>query len=116
MADNKQYKQYIEQAQENGNVMISEDVIATIVTHAVEEVEGVAGLGNAAKKGWGKALKIAISLDNELSIECNVIVVYGQSVFDVAKNVQTAIANAILSMTGVAVAKVNVNVSGIVRK
>ena len=39
-----EYKRYITQVQENGNVMISEDVVATIVTHAVEEVEGVAGL------------------------------------------------------------------------
>lgn len=116
MAENKQYKQYIEQTQENGNVMISEDVIATIVTHAVEEVEGVAGLGGSAKKGWGKGLKIQISQDNELSVECNVIVIYGQSVFDVAKSIQIAISNAIMSMTGVAVAKVNVNVSGIIRK
>ena len=38
MAENKQY---ITQAQSNGTVMISEDVIATIITNAVAEVEGV---------------------------------------------------------------------------
>ena len=113
MADNKQY---IEQAQENGNVLISEDVIATIVTNAVQEVEGVASLHYSPKKNWGKGMKITISQDNDLSIECYVIVVYGQSVFDVAKAVQTAISNAVLSMTGIAVSAVNVNVSGIVRK
>ena len=37
MAENKQY---ITQAQENGSVMISEDVIATIVEQAIAEVEG----------------------------------------------------------------------------
>ena len=41
MAENKQY---ITQVQENGTVLISEDVIMTIVAHAVEEVEGVVGL------------------------------------------------------------------------
>ena len=116
MAENKQFKQYIEQHQENGNVLISEDVISTIVAHAVEETEGVAGLAGATKKGWGKGIKIMISQEDELSVECNVIVIYGQSVFDVAKTVQSAIANAILSMTGIAVAKINVNVTGIVRK
>jgi uncharacterized alkaline shock family protein YloU len=30
-----EYKQYITQIQENGNVMISEDVIATIVANAL---------------------------------------------------------------------------------
>ena len=40
-----EYKQYITQIQENGNVMISEDVVATIVAHALSEVEGVGSLG-----------------------------------------------------------------------
>ena len=109
-------KQYITQKQEKGNVLISEDVIATIVSRAVGEVEGVAGLGSVPKRAWGKGLKITISQDDQLSIECNVIVYYGQSVFDVAKAVQVAVGNAIQSMTGVKVSTVNVNVSGIIRK
>ena len=40
-----EYKQYITQIQENGNVMISEDVVATIVAYALAEVEGVGSLG-----------------------------------------------------------------------
>ena len=71
MAD---HKEYINQTLENGNVMISEDVIETIVAHAVGEVEGVAGLSNA--KSRGKSMKITISQDDELSIECNIIVIY----------------------------------------
>lgn len=40
-----EYKQYITQIQENGSVMISEDVVATIVAHALSEVEAsVSGL------------------------------------------------------------------------
>ena len=38
-----EYKQYITQAEENGNVLISEDVVAAIAEHAVAEVEGAAG-------------------------------------------------------------------------
>ena len=41
MAENKQY---VTQIQDNGTVMISEDVIASIVAHTVNDVEGVAGL------------------------------------------------------------------------
>ena len=37
MAENKQY---ITQAQTNGNVMISEDVVATIIEHAIHVGEG----------------------------------------------------------------------------
>ena len=39
MAD---YKRYITQTQENGNVMISEDVVAAIAEHALLDVEGAA--------------------------------------------------------------------------
>ena len=43
-----EYKQYITQIQENGNVMISEDVVAAIVANALAEVDGI-GL----KRGMG---------------------------------------------------------------
>ena len=66
-------------------------------------------------KNWGKGIKITVTESNQLHIECNVIVSYGQSVIDVAKNVQEVILNAVESVTGVAAAAVNVNVCGIVR-
>ena len=115
MAENKQY---ITQIQEGGNVMISEDVIATIVEHALTEVEGVIKGGSEVigKKSWGKGLRITISEDNSVSIGCNVIVSYGESVVDVAKSVQDAVSSAVESVTGVIVKDVHVNVCGIVRK
>ena len=113
MAENKQY---INKTLESGNVLISEDVIATIVTHAVKEVEGVAGLSNAIIKTRGKSIRITISQDDELAIECNIIVIYGQSVFDAAKAVQAAIGNAVQAMTGITAGTINVNVTGIIRK
>ena len=113
-----EYKQYITQDQENGSVMISEDVIATIVEHTLTEVDGVVkgGAEVTGKKSWGKGMRIAIAEDNTLTIGCNVIVRYGESVVDVAKAVQSAITNAVESITGVTVADVDVNVCGIVRK
>jgi len=119
MAENKQY---ILQSQENGSVMISEDVIATIVTHAISEVEGVDALISKpgadiveliGKKQWGKGLKIVINQDDTLNIDCNISVQYGQSVVNVAKAVQDAVASAIESMTGSKVVCMNVNVCGI---
>ena len=113
-----EYKQYITQAQENGNVMISEDVIATIVENTLTEVDGVVKGGGdvVGKKSWGKGIRIAIAEDNSLTIGCNIIVGYGESVINVAKAVQEAITMAVESVTGVAVTDVNVNVCGIVRK
>lgn len=110
-----EYKRYITQVQENGNVMISEDVVATIVTHAVEEVEGVAGL--RIKKSWGaRAMKILIGEDNDLTIDCSIIVKFGCSVVDVATNVQNSITSAVEAITGVKVQVVNINVGGISRE
>ena len=113
-----EYKQYITQAQENGTVMISEDVIATIVEHALTEVDGVVKGGSdvIGKKSWGKGIRIAIAEDNTLTIGCNIIVNYGESVIQVANAVQEAITMAVESVTGVKVTDVHVNVCGIVRK
>ncbi len=121
MADSKQY---ITQVQENGNVMISEDVVATIVTQALFDVEGLAGLdvkpgadlADLIVKNWGKGMKILIGENNELSIDCSVLVKYGSSVIEVAKNAQSAVIAAVESMTGVKVAVVNINVCGIARQ
>ena len=117
-------KQYITQVQSNGSVMISEDVIATIIEHAVAEVEGVVGLSTKpgadiaeiiGKKNWGKGVKIEIE-DNELTVDCNLVVAYGQNVVTVAAAAQEAMRNALESMANVKLAAVNVNVCGIVRK
>ena len=109
-----EYKRYITQAQENGNVMISEDVVAAIVEHALVEVEGAAFHGDV-KKNWNKSMKILIADDNSVSISVNVAVTYGQSVVDVANNVQAVLTSAVENMTGVKVAEVNVNICGIAR-
>ena len=121
MAENKQY---VTQKQDNGSVMISEDVITAIIAHAASDVEGVAGLAVKpgadiveliGKKNWGKGLKLVIGQEEELYIDCNITVKYGQSVVDVAKAVQDAVTNALESMAGVTIASVNVNVCGIIR-
>ena len=121
MADNKQY---ITQVQENGTVMISEDVIAAIVAQAVKDVDGVVSLN--VKPGsdlidmigvnWGKGVKIAIAEDNSLTIDCQLVIGYDQSVVTIATAVQNAITAAVESVTGVKVTAVNVNVCGISRQ
>ena len=121
MAENK----YITQVQENGNVKISEDVIFTIADHAIAEVEGFVSLSTKpgadiadkiGKKSWGKGMKITIGDDDSLTVDCNVIIAYGQSVVTVANAIQDALTSALESMTGVKVAGVNVNICGIAQK
>ena len=71
--------EYITQAQENGNVLISEDVIAAIVDNTLTEVEGVVKGGSevVGKKSWGKGVRITVAEDNSLALGCNIIVSYG---------------------------------------
>ena len=118
-------KQYVTQKQEYGSVLISEDVIATIVANAVKEVEGIVGLSVKpgsdiadliGKKNWGKGMKITIGQEDEVYIDCNVNIGYGQSVVVVAKAVQEAVTAALESTAGVKVSAVNVNVCGIIRQ
>ena len=122
MAENKQY---VTQPRENGSVMISEDVIATIVAQAIKEVEGVAGLSTKpgadvmdmiGKKNWGKGMKIVIGEQDELYIDCNVNIYFGQSIVTVAQAVQEVVASALQSTANLNVAAVNVNVCGIIRE
>jgi uncharacterized alkaline shock family protein YloU len=61
-------------------------------------------------------MKITIGENDELYIDCNVNVGYGQSVVTVAKSVQDAVTAALVSTAGVTVATVNVNVCGIIRQ
>ena len=118
MAENKQY---ITQVQDNGRVMISEDVICTIVVQSLADIEGYVGLtskpgAEIVKKNWGKGLKVNIGDNDELTIDCNMVVSYGHSVVAVGKAIQEAITGALESMAGVSVIDVNVNICGIVRQ
>jgi uncharacterized alkaline shock family protein YloU len=118
-------KQYITKIQDNGSIMISEDVIASIVSQSVQEVEGVVGLSVKpgadiadiiVKKNWGKGMRIVIAEDNSLTVDCDILISYGQSVVAVAQNVQETVSSHLESMTGVTVNAVNVNVCGISRQ
>lgn len=120
MADNKQY---ITQAQENGTVQISEEVIVSIATVAITETEGVAGFfarpaaelaDMLGKKNRSKGgIKVTITEDDRLFINCNLMVKFGAAVVTVAKAVQENVVSAVESMTGMVPAEVNVNICGV---
>ena len=110
MAD---YKRYITQTQENGSVMISEDVVAAIAEHALLEVEGASLLRDI--KNWNKGIKILIAEDNSVAISMNITVTFGYSVVDVAASAQNAVTASVENRTGVKVSEVNVNICGIAK-
>lgn len=119
-------KEYVSQTLEHGAIHISEEVIAAIAALAIQDVEGVYGLNagmsssnisqelsKLAKRGQGKGIRLVISDDDEISVDCYIVVLYGHSVVDVAKAVQDAVTAAVESTTGRTVKSVNVSISGI---
>ena len=119
MAENKEY--YVQEVTD-GSIQISEDVVASIAAMAVLEVEGVCGLsGNLGaelaemlgKKSLGKGIRITPAEHDSLVIDSNIVVQFGQAIFDLAKSVQDAVKSSVESVTGLTVNQVNVNISGI---
>lgn len=114
-------KGYLVQEEANGSVMISQEVIASIASIAIREVDGVYGLttgsnldiGNIlGKKNFCKGIDVKFSEDG-MTISCNLVVKMGCAVMTVAKAVQEAIVEEVTNMSGTRPARVNVNVSGI---
>ena len=122
MAENKEY---ITQEQENGTVNFSADVICTIVSNAIKDVEGVVGLAVKSgldfsdifgKKSASRGMKVMLTRNEDLRIDCDINIYYGESVVAIANAVQDSVRNAIESTTGIKVDAVNVNICGIVRQ
>ncbi len=121
MAENKQY---IARNQENGAVFISEDVIRSVVLHALNDIDGFVAISTTpgkeiveliSKKQWGKGIKVIFGEDDSLNVECNIIIDFGYNVMDVANAVQKTVAEALSGAAGINNADINVNVCGIVR-
>lgn len=112
----------INKIEDNGNITISEDVVATIAGLAAADVEGVAGLtsrlasdikGIVNKKTIGKGVQVVI---NEASVVLDIFlnIKFGYKFIEVAEKVQKTVENAVESMTGLKVETVNVDIVGII--
>lgn len=114
-------KEYVSREMESGSIQISEEVISSIAAMAAQDVEGVYGLGSGApndlarltKKAVARDIRVEISGEDAISIDCYIVVLYGYSVVDVAKNVQEAVCSMVESTTGCKVSDVNVSIGGI---
>ena len=111
---------YMTTVTEKGNINIAEDVIASIVSTAVSEVEGVSGLSNTVgndildfigKRTLTKGVKVSVE-EQVTTVDVLIVVTFGCVVADIAKNVQNAVAGALESMAGITPI-VNVHVSGV---
>ena len=118
-----EYKDITIESEENdGKIVFAEDVVATIATLAAAEVDGVYGMSGSAfegigeklgKKNYTKGIKVEVG-SVECAVDMSIIVRYGFRIQEVCRNVQTAVKNAIETMTGLKVVQVNIAVNSIV--
>ena len=114
-------KEYVTRCEEQGNVYISEEVLAGISAAAALEIEGVSGLtanlgSDIAELLGKKSLAKGVSVkteDDKVVVTLSILMAYGHTIPEVGKAVQEAVKNAVESMTGIEVSAVNVNVAGI---
>lgn len=105
-----------------GELVISEDVIVSIAINAAKDVEGVSSLSTkpldvveTIRKGSLKLTSPVRIKDNISDIEVSIYVNMkpGYKIVSVAEEIQTSVKDAIVTMTGKAVSKVNVIIAGI---
>jgi uncharacterized alkaline shock family protein YloU len=98
---------------------VAPGVLDTIVTLALEDIEGVAfassgqGFGGIVNRASGKAVDFTVDDDGAVDVRMHITAVYGTPIRAVAARVQECVADAIQSQVGAAVGKVDVYVDGI---
>lgn len=104
-----------------GSIKINNEVVAKIASLAAIEVEGIVPLSGKASlvEAWNRPKDlekgVAVEIrDNTSEISLEVDVEYGIDIYKTAHQLQTAVKNAVESMTGLVVSRVNVSIRGIV--
>ena len=109
------------QGQELGNVTVSKEVVAIIAALETIKTKGVVGITSGhrgkspsvlSRKDLAKGVEVWMK-PGEVAITIPIITAYEVGIFKVAEEVQRRVKNAVCSMTGLKVPKVNVNVHGI---
>jgi len=104
---------------DNGQITYANEVIATIVSVATTEVEGISGIaGSGAISGIlakGKTPRgVKVDMDGEeVNVDVSVTVDYGMPIQKVGRNAQENVRKSIESMTGLHVEKVDLHVVGV---
>ncbi len=106
-----------------GEVVISEELIATLAGVAAIECYGLLGMSTRAKLKDGIAELLGrdnlsrgvevTQVDNQLKVDLYIIVSYGIKIPEVAINVQEKVKYTIESLTGLNVSQVNIHVQGV---
>lgn len=88
-----------------GKFRISDNVIKEIITHVVEEIDGVAKVEKVFTEKYIDGMRIEMDLKIE----------FGKSIPQISKNVQDATIHTIDTMTGINLFGIDINIVGITR-
>lgn len=119
MAENR--KTFNIKSDQLGEVKIADEVVAIIAGLATTEVEGVSSMaGNITNeivsrlgmKNLSKGILVEV-LDDEVKVDVAINIAYGYSIPEVSSKVQDRIKTTIETMTGLAVAVVNVRIASV---
>ena len=104
---------------DNGQITYANEVIATIVSVATTEVEGITGIagsgaisGILAKGKTPRGVKVDVN-GEDINVDVSVTVDYGMPIQKVGRNAQENVRKSIESMTGLHVEKVDLHVVGV---
>lgn len=109
------------QEQELGNVTVSKEVIAVIAALETIKTKGVVGIASGhrgkspnilSRKDLDKGVEVWMK-PGEATITIPIITDYEVGIFKVAKEVQRKVNDAVCSMTGLRVLRVNISVQGV---
>jgi len=109
------------QEQELGNITVSKEVVAVIAALETIKIRGVVGITSGdrgkspnilSRKDLAKGVEVWMK-PGEVAITIPIITAYEVGIFKVAEEVQRRVKDAICSVTGLKVLKVDVNVRGV---
>ena len=107
---------------EGGRIIFADEVVATIASLAVTDVDGVASLTGGmvegitemlGKKNLTKGVKVEVGTE-EAAVDISVSIRFGYKIKEVCEKIQAAVKSAIENMTGLRVVEINVFVQSVV--
>ncbi|MEU3454856.1 Asp23/Gls24 family envelope stress response protein [Micromonospora sp. NPDC006766] len=112
---------------EDGKIMIAENVVQKVAGMACREVAGVHAMGTAGTRAFtaireripgssGPNVSQGVGVEvgeSEAAVDLDVIVEYGVSIADLGRNIQRNVKSAVERMTGLNVVEVNISVDDV---
>ncbi|MCX4550812.1 Asp23/Gls24 family envelope stress response protein [Streptomyces sp. NBC_01387] len=105
-----------------GTTTIADTVVATIAGIAVRETEGIYAVGGGTTRALGsvrdkvartpahgRGVKVEVG-ETEAAIDVDIVVEYGESISDIAKEIRSGVTDAVETMTGLKVVEINIKV------